>query len=108
MKALPWIVAGVGFGLAVYLIVNQPSPEYATGSDSVEDAAGKTTLWGSKQRFSGTGNGLVGKAKEGIGKLTGDESLQAEGAGDQAVGAVKDAAGQVAHAVGQTIHDLNK
>ena len=108
MKALPWIVAGVGFGLAAYLILNQPPAEYATGNDAVEDAAGKTTLWGSKQRLGGTGVGLGGKVKEGLGKLTGNEDLQAEGVGDQAVGQVKDAAGQVAHAVGQTIHDLNQ
>jgi uncharacterized protein YjbJ (UPF0337 family) len=107
MKALPWILAGVGFGLAGYFLLNQPPAEHATGNDAVEDAAGKTTLWGSKQRVAGSGFGLGGKVKEGFGKLTGDEDLQAEGAGDQAVGAVKDAAGQVAHAVGQTIHDLN-
>ena len=108
MKSLPWIVAGVGFGLAIYFVLNQPAPEYATGNDAVEDAAGKTTLWGSKQRVGGAGFGLGGKVKEGLGKIAGDEDLQAEGLGDQAVGTVKDAAGQVAHAVGQTIHDLNQ
>ena len=108
MKALPWILAGVGFGAFAYVLLNQPTAEYAAGDDAVEDAAGKTTLWGSKQRAEGTGGGLVGKVKEGFGKVTGDEDLQAEGVGDQAVGEVKDAAGQVAHAVGQTIHDLNQ
>ncbi len=108
MKSLPWIIAGVGFGLAAYVILNQPGPQYATGSDTVEDAAGKTSLWGSKQRLKGTGGGLVGKVKEGVGNATGDDELAGEGVADQVVGEVKDTAGKVAHAVGETLHDLNR
>lgn len=108
MKALPWIIAGIGVGLAAYFVLNQPGPEYATGNDDVEDAAGKTSLWGSKQRISGKGAGLVGKIKETVGRVTGDEDLAGEGVADQVVGAVKDTAGQAAHAIGETIHDLNR
>ena len=108
MKALPWIIAGVGVGLAVYVIANQPGPQYATGSDDVEDAAANTALWGSKQRIKGKGGSLLGKAKEGVGRATGNDSLAGEGLVDQAVGAVKDTAGDAAHAVSETIHDLNK
>ena len=108
MKTLSWILAGVGIGVALtYLLNNQPAPRYATGSDDVEDAAGKTFNWGSKQRLTGTGSSVLGKVKEGVGNLTGQEDLADEGVVDQVAGSVKDAAGKVAHAAGQTIHDLN-
>jgi uncharacterized protein YjbJ (UPF0337 family) len=108
MKAFPWIIAGVGVGLAAYIVLNQPAPQYTTGNDSIEDAAANTTLWGSKKRISGTGGNILGKVKEGFGRATGDDELAGEGVADQAVGAVKDAAGQAAHAIGETIHDLNR
>jgi hypothetical protein len=41
MKSLPWIVVGVAVGLTAYLALNQPGPQYGTGSDDVEDAAAK-------------------------------------------------------------------
>ena len=108
MKAFPWVVAGVGFGVLAYIILNQPGPQYATGNDDVEYAAGRTTLWGSKQRLSGTGGGIAGKIKEGFGRATGDAQLADEGAADQLVGAIKDPAGKAAQVAGQTIHDLNR
>jgi len=108
MKALPWLIAGVGFGLAAYFVLNQPGPQYATGNDDIEDAAGRTTFWGSKQRAGGAGRGLVGKLKEGVGRIAGDDDLAGEGVADQVIGAVKDTAGQAAQAVGETIHDLNR
>jgi uncharacterized protein YjbJ (UPF0337 family) len=108
MKAFPWVVAGVGFGVLAYIILNQPGPQYATGNDDVEYAAGRTTLWGSKQRLSGTGGGIAGKIKEGFGRATGDAQLADEGAADQVVGAIKDTAGKAAQVAGQTIHDLNR
>lgn len=37
---------------------------------------------------------IKGKAKEGLGKVTGDESTEADGIKDQVVGRVKDAAEQ--------------
>ena len=108
MKAFPWIIAGIGVGIAAYVVLNQPGPQYATGNDDVEEAAGRTTLWGSKQRLYGTGGDLAGKLKEGIGRITGDDQLADEGVADQVVGAVKDTAGRVAQAAGQTIHDMNR
>ena len=108
MKDLPWLLAGVGIGLAVFLISNQPGPEYASGNDDIENAADKTALWGSKQRIGGGGKGVVGKLKEGVGRVTGDADLTDEGLGDQVIGSAKDAAGQVAQAVGKTIHELNR
>jgi uncharacterized protein YjbJ (UPF0337 family) len=108
MKAVTWIIAGVGVGIAAYLVLNQPGPQYATGEDDVEYAAGRTTLWGSKQRLYGRGGGLAGKLKEGVGRVTGNDELASEGVADQVVGAVKDTAGKAAQAAGQTIHDLNR
>src|ERR1700692_2462842 len=108
MKALTWVIAGVGAGIAAYIILNQPGPRYSTGDDDVEFAADRATLWGSKQRFYGTGSGVAGKVKESIGRITGDEQLAGEGVVDQVAGAVKDTAGKAAQAVGQTVHDLNR
>ena len=108
MKALPWIIAGVGLGLAAYFAVNQPGPQYATGDKDVEDIANKTSLWGSRQRVAGAGGGMLGKLKEGVGRATGDDGLAGEGLVDQAIGTIKDTSGQAAHAVARTIHDLNR
>ncbi len=107
MKQLPWIIAGTAVSLAAYYILNRPSPNYATGYDSVEGAAAKVGNWGTKQRFSGACSSLLGKAKQGIGHLAGDLDLMDQGTADQAIGAVKNSVGKVANAAGQTIHDLN-
>lgn len=108
MKNLPWILAAVGFGLAAYVVLNTPGPEYATGSDTLEDAARGTARWGSKSRITGTGGNVVGKVKEAFGNATGNVDLANEGVGDQVIGKVKDAAGAVAQAAGETLHDLNR
>ena len=105
MKTLLWLAGGAGLGLAAYLILT--APKNPTGSDTVEGAARDTAAWGSKQRVKGAGSGLVGKVKEGIGNLTGDDQLAGEGQGDQAAGSIKNAVGKVAQAAGQTLHDLN-
>ncbi len=107
MKTLIWILTGVGLGVAVSILLNQSPSQYATSSSDLDDAADQTSLWGSKQRLKGTGGNLVGKAKEGFGKATGDDELEGEGLVDQAVGAVKDTAGKAAHAVSDTIHSVN-
>ena len=109
MKALPWIIAGVTLSAAVtFVLTNAAEPAYSTGDPDVENAARKTSVWGSKQRLGGTGSSLLGKAKEGVGNVTGDEGLASEGLVDQAAGAVKDAAGQVAHGVSDTLRDINQ
>jgi uncharacterized protein YjbJ (UPF0337 family) len=108
MKALPWILAGVGVGLVTYFALNQPGLQYETGNDDIEDAADRAAFWGSRQRVAGAGGRMFGKMKEGVGRVTGDQRLADEGAADQLVGAVKDTVGGAAQAVGQTIHDLNR
>ncbi|MDQ2848976.1 MAG: CsbD family protein [Actinomycetota bacterium] len=44
------------------------------------------------------GEGLLGKAKEGVGKVTGNKDMQAEGQGDQAKADAKKAGDKVADA----------
>ena len=109
MRALPWILVGVGIGAVITAVFfNEPEAEYATGYDSVEDAARKTFGWGTKKRAEGKVGSVAGAIKEGVGRLTGNDELADEGAADRVVGHVKDAAGELGHAVGQTIHDLNR
>ncbi|MFN3352466.1 MAG: CsbD family protein [Brevundimonas sp.] len=50
-------------------------------------------------RIEGAGKNIGGKAKEGVGKLTGDEKLKAEGKMDQAEGKVQNAVGGVKDAL---------
>jgi hypothetical protein len=52
MKALTWMIAGIGVGVAAYIFVNQPGPLSATGDADVEGVADRTAFWGSKHRFS--------------------------------------------------------
>jgi uncharacterized protein YjbJ (UPF0337 family) len=108
MKALPWIIAGTAIGVAAYVVLNTPGPEYATGNDTLEQAARRTSQIGSKTRIRGAGGKFIGKAKEAFGNATGNSDLADEGVGDQIVGSLKDAAGTVAQAAGQTLHDLNR
>jgi uncharacterized protein YjbJ (UPF0337 family) len=109
MRVLPWLLAGaaIGAGIAV-LVLNDWEPQFDTGYDSVDRAAGKTFGWGTRQRAEGKVGSVVGKVKEGVGRFTGDSDLEAEGTVQNVGGQVKDAAGEVGNAVAQTIHDLNK
>ena len=109
MKALGWIVVGVGLGAAlVYLVANAPEPAYGSGDPDVDRAADKTAFWGAKTRAEGLGGGLLGQAKQAVGEATGNESLADSGAGDQAIGAIKDTVGKAANAISDTVHDLNR
>jgi uncharacterized protein YjbJ (UPF0337 family) len=108
MKNLPWFLAAIGLGLAAYVVLNSPGPQFAGGYDDVEDAARGSARWGSKSRLAGAGDAIAGKVKEGLGELTGNTGLANEGLGDRIAGGVEDAAGQIAQAAGQTLHDLNR
>lgn len=46
-----------------------------------------------KDRIKGAGNQAKGSIKEGVGKLLGDQKLQAEGKADKATGKVQSAVG---------------
>lgn len=52
-------------------------------------------------RIEGAAKNLGGKAKEAVGKLTGDEKLKAEGRADQIEGKVQNAVGGVKDALRQ-------
>jgi uncharacterized protein YjbJ (UPF0337 family) len=107
MKALPWVIAGIGVGAVLaYVMLSEPQTE--TGWDSAENAADKAWRWGSKARFSGAGRNIAGRFKEGVGRVLGDNDLADEGVADQFVGIVKSEAGALAQAVGEAIHDLNR
>jgi uncharacterized protein YjbJ (UPF0337 family) len=57
-----------------------------------------------KDRIKGAVDKAKGAIKEGIGKMTGDQKLQAEGAADKAKGAAKSAVGGVK----DTVRDATK
>ena len=98
----------VGAAIAVLILNSEREPDYATGYDGVERAAGKTFGWGMKQRAKGKMASVAGAVKEGVGRFTGDADLEAEGSVDRVVGNVKDTVGEVGTAAAQTIHDLNR
>ena len=109
MRALPWILVGVGIGAVITAVFfNDPDAEYATGYDSVEGAARKASGWGTKARVKGTAQSIKGAVKEGVGRIIGDDEMASEGSAERVAGDIKDAAGTLGNAVGQTIHDLNR
>ena len=57
-----------------------------------------------RDRIEGAADKAKGAIKEGVGRMTGDEKLQAEGAVDKAKGAAKSAVGGVK----DTIRDVTK
>ena len=103
-----WAAVAAGVAAATYVLMNMPGPEYATGSDTVEGAARRTSAWGSQQRLASVGSNLAGRAKEAVGRMTGNADMMDRGTVDRVAGAVKDSVGEVAQAAGQTIHDLNR
>lgn len=108
MKTLAWFAAGIGVGIVIYLMANAPEAQYSTGYDSLEGAARSATNWGTKQRVTGAGADILGRAKEGLGNLTGNPDLADEGAVDRVAGNVKEGVGKFAQSAGQTLHDLNR
>ena len=98
----------VGAAVAVLVLNSEREPDYATGYDEVERAAGKTFGWGLKQRAKGKMERVGGAIKEGVGRVIGDAELEAEGSVHRVMGKVKDAAGEVGTAAAQTLHDLNQ
>ncbi len=108
MKTFFWLLGAGTLGLAAYIIFSNNQLDTARTRDGVDQAGDQVGQWGTKQRMTGTGSQLGGKLKQGIGKVTGDRTLEGSGAVDEVTGAVKDAAGRAAHAVQDTIHNLNK
>ena len=57
---------------------------------------------GEDDKTRGTINNVGGKIKEGLGKLTDDPALEAEGRGDQAKGSIQKAVGNIKDAFSST------
>lgn len=98
----------IGAGVAALILNRDREPEYATGYEGVDRAAGKTFGWGAKQRAKGKMASVAGAVKEGVGRFTGDTGLETEGKFDRVAGEVKDKVGEAGTAAGQTLHDLNR
>jgi uncharacterized protein YjbJ (UPF0337 family) len=98
---------GVGAALT-YALFYESTLQQDAEFDGVEDTANKMRGWGTKQRFGGGADTLVGRMKEGAGRIAGDDDLAEEGVGDQGVGAVKGTVGRWGQAAGETVHDLNR
>ena len=106
MKRLVWVPLALGI-VATYIFLDRRATRYAAEFDELEAAADRTDLWGSKQRIAGTGRDLLGKVKETVGRVTGDDDLAGQGVVDQIAGTVQDTAGKAANAASDTIRDFN-
>lgn len=107
MKRQLWIPLALGI-VATYIFLDRRAARHAAEYDEMESAADRTALWGSKQRIAGTGRDLLGKVKEGVGRITGDDDLAGRGVVDQVAGAVQDTAGKAANAASDTMRDFNR
>ena len=108
MKAMPWIVAGLGVGIAAYVVADRLAPAYADLGNVVENASGKLSLWGWKERLLGKGKGVAGRVKEQTGKVLHNEHLVAEGLQDRIVGKVDGAAGYASVRAGEALHVMDR
>ena len=107
MKRQMWIPLALGI-VATYIILDRRAARYAADYDELEAAADRTDQWGSKQRIAGAGRDLLGRLKEGVGRITGNEDLAGRGVVDQVAGAVQDTVGKAANAASDTIRELNR
>ncbi|HET9099188.1 MAG TPA: CsbD family protein [Acidobacteriaceae bacterium] len=107
MKRQLWIPLALGI-VATYIFLDRRAARHAAEYDEMESAADRTALWGSKQRIAGTGRDLLGKVKEGVGRITGDDDLAGRGVVDQVAGSVQDTAGKAANAASDTMRDFNR
>ena len=107
MKRQTWVPLAISV-VAAYIILDRRAIRLAAGYNDLDAAANTTADWGSKQRITGTGRGLLGRLKEGLGRFTGKDDLAERGVVDQVAGAVQDTSGKTAHAVSDTLHDLNR
>ena len=107
MKRQVWIPLALGI-VATYIFLDRRATRFAAEYDELERAADRADLWGSKQRIAGTGRDLLGKVKETVGRITGDDDLAGRGIVDQLTGAAQDTAGKAANAASDTIREFNR
>jgi uncharacterized protein YjbJ (UPF0337 family) len=109
MRASRLLLAGIGVGAALtYALFYESTLQQEAEFDGVEDSANKMRGWGTRQRFGGGVDTLVGRMKEGVGRIAGDDDLADEGVGDQVVGAAKDTVGRWSQAAGRSVQDLGR
>ena len=109
MRASRLLLTGIGVGAALtYALFYEPTLQREAGFDGVEDTANRVRHWGTKQRFGGGADTLMGRMKEGVGRIAGDDNLAGQGIEDQAVGAVKNTVGRWGQAASETLHELNR
>ena len=58
-----------------------------------------------KDRVEGAGKNIVGKIKEGVGKITGDTKTEAEGKADQVEGKVQNTVGGIKDKAREVLDD---
>jgi uncharacterized protein YjbJ (UPF0337 family) len=109
MRASHLLLTGIGVGAVLtYALLYEPALQQEAEFDGVEDTANRMRRWGTEKRFGAGADTLMGRMKEGVGRIAGDDDLADEGIGDQAVGAVKNTVGRWSQAAGETVHDLNR
>ena len=67
---------------------------------------GRKVLMLNKDEIAGKAEALKGKVKQGVGDLTDNPELEAEGVADEAAGNVRKGVGTVKHKVGDAIKDF--
>jgi uncharacterized protein YjbJ (UPF0337 family) len=107
MKRQTWVPLAIGI-VATYIFLDRRAARYAAQYDPLESAADRTDLWGSKQRIAGSGRSLLGKVKQALGRITGNEDLADRGVVDQIAGAVQDTTGKAANAASDTLRKFNR
>ncbi len=106
MKLRTWIFAGLGVGLAAYIVFSRPTSRCAAENDGLESAGDRFASWGRKQRVAGAGTYAQGMLKRWFGRVMGNHTLVGEGIVDQVAGAACHTAGEVASSVGDVLHDV--
>ena len=107
MKRQAWIPLALGI-VATYIFLDRRAARYAAEYDEMKSAADRTDLWGSKQRVAGAGRDLLGKVKERVGRITGDDDMANRGVVDQVAGGMQDTAGKAANVASDAIRDINR
>ena len=74
--------------LRVLSIIHGPEKRHAAGRTTNRK---RDPVMGADDKVQNSAEKLGGKVKEGLGKATGNESMEAEGHGDQAKGSAKQA-----------------
>jgi uncharacterized protein YjbJ (UPF0337 family) len=69
--------------------------EHPAAGDPLAMTPTKEEHMADKDRIEGSGKQAKGSIKEGVGKLTGDQSMQAEGKADKGEGKIQNAVGGV-------------